>query len=99
MLTSLHSKIPEKNDIRIGAGLSLIDVSYAAAVSKSYDSNGNLTGTNYEFYKRDSFGINFILENSYDISHKFLIGLKLFTQPYFNGDINSGILLKTGLRL
>ncbi|HDO27853.1 MAG TPA: hypothetical protein ENH02_07030 [Bacteroidetes bacterium] len=38
-----------------------------------------------------------LMEDSNIFSNNFLIGLKLFTQPYTNGDINSGIILKFGL--
>jgi hypothetical protein len=53
----------------------------------------------YHFDKRTSSGINIIIEDTYSISEKYLLGLKLFTQPYFNGDLNSGILLKFGMKL
>ena len=61
--------------------------------------SGGLINTEYEFDNRNSFGLNVIIENSYLLTDKFLVGLKLFTQPYSNGDINTGAMLKIGLRI
>jgi hypothetical protein len=33
------------------------------------------------------------------LTNRVLIGLELFSQPYFNGDINSGLLFKLGLKI
>jgi len=40
-----------------------------------------------------------VLENTYVINWKYLLGIKLFIQPYLNGDINSGIMAKFGIIL
>jgi len=40
-----------------------------------------------------------IIENTFSISNELLLGIKLYSQPYFNGDINSGFLLKLGVKL
>jgi hypothetical protein len=90
-------KNDRKNDFRIGTGLGCYTISDAYQESAEY-SNGQLVDEDYKFEIRNSFGINFILENTYSITDRFLIGLKLFTQPYFNGDINTGGLLKFGVR-
>lgn len=90
-------KNDRKNDFRIGTGLGYYMISDAYLESAEY-SNGQLVDEDYKFEIRNSFGINFILENTYSITDRFLIGLKLFTQPYFNGDINTGGLLKLGVR-
>jgi hypothetical protein len=82
-------------DFRIGTGLTYYGISDAYQQSAYYE-NGVLVDVNYLFDNRNSFGFNVIIENSYLLSDKFLIGFKLFSQPYFNGDINSGILLKLG---
>ena len=80
-----------RNDFRIGTGLSYFKVS-----------DGYLQRTNgvdnYISETRTSPGVNLILENTYSIGTKTLVGLKLFSNPYFNGDINSGILFKLGLK-
>lgn len=88
----------KRNDFRVGMGLSYLKISDAYMSSASW-TNNQLIDTDYVFDLRISYGCNFIIENSYSITDKFLLGLKLYTQPYFNGDINSGILLKLGVRL
>jgi hypothetical protein len=85
-------------DFRVGTGLSYYNISVAYE-SSQYWENGVLVDTDYEFDNRNSLGFNIIIENSYLITDKFLVGLKLFTQPYNNGDINSGVMLKFGLIL
>lgn len=73
-----------KNDFRLGTGIGYLDIS---------DVSQNV------FEERNSIGFNAIIENTYTVNTRFLIGLRLFTQPYDNGDINSGVLAKVGLRL
>ena len=58
-----------------------------------------MVDTDYDFDNSNSLGFNIIIENSYLITDKFLVGLKLFTQPYNNGDINSGLMSKCGLKI
>ncbi len=87
-----------KNDLRIGTGLSLHaiqDLRQSFAVYK----NQELVYSEYTFEKWNTIGLNLIIEHAYTLNDKIIIGLKLFTQPYFNGDINSGILLKVGHKI
>lgn len=87
-----------KFDFRIGTGLSYYRVTDGYIESYQYQ-NGNLIDKDYIIRQRNSFGPNIIIENSYSFTKKFIIGLKLFSQPYQNGDINTGILLKLGYRI
>lgn len=87
-----------KNDFRLGTGLSWYTVSDVYLSSARYQ-NGQLISSGYEFDNRKSIGLNVIIENTYLLSAKYMIGIKLFTQPYQNGDINSGILLKFGTKI
>jgi hypothetical protein len=87
-----------KNDFRIGTGISYMNVSDAYLESTNYQ-NGTIVDEDYRFDNRGSIGMNIILENTYTLRDKFMLGLKLFTQPYKNGDINSGLLLKFGLKI
>ena len=87
-----------RNDFRIGTGLSIYDVTDAYEQSTTYD-NGIIVDVDHIIENRNSFGYSIIIEDSYRINEKFLIGLKLFTQPYTNGDINSGGFLKFGIIL
>jgi hypothetical protein len=83
-------------DFRVGTGLSLY------GISDIYQSDfwvNNTLYENYKFDRRSSFGFNVIIENSYLLNDKYMIGLKIFSQPYFNGDINSGMMLKLGIKL
>lgn len=85
-------------DCRIGTGLTYYGISDAYQTSVKYE-NGVLVDLDYSFDKRNSLGCNIIIENSYLLTNRVLIGLKLFSQPYLNGDINSGLLLKLGLKI
>lgn len=85
-------------DFRLGTGLTYYNISDAYRQSAYYE-DGVLIDLDYIFDQRSSFGFNIIIENSYLLTNRLLGGFKLFTQPYFNGDINSGLLLKIGLKL
>lgn len=87
-----------KNNFKIGTGLSAMKVSDFYALSITQENYGVTTG-DFVFEKRNSLGFNIIIENEYILSKKYLIGLKLFTQPYFNGDISTGGFLKFGVIL
>jgi hypothetical protein len=87
-----------KNDFRLGGGLSWYSVSDVFESSRTF-LNGQIEDIDYSLSNRTSFGFNIILEHTYSISEKHLIGFKAFTQPYLNGDMNSGIMLKVGYRL
>ena len=81
-----------KNDFRIGAGMSYYKINDFKRVSSMND-------IYYHNSNRISLGYNFIIEDSYTFKNKFIIGAKLYTQPYQNGDINSGFMIKTGLKI
>ncbi len=85
-------------DFRVGTGLTYYNISDAYESSQNWE-NGVLVDTDYEFDMRNSFGYNIIIENSFSLTNRLFVGLKLFTQSYFNGDINSGLLLKLGLKI
>ena len=87
----------KRNDFRIGTGLTYYNVSDASMRSSEYV-NGVLR-QEHVFEDRNSVGANIILENTYSITEKLRVGIKAFTQPYENGDMNSGILLKLGIKL
>lgn len=87
-----------KNDFRIGTGLSWYSVSDSYQLL-SISHNGEIVDSEHKSDKRNSLGFNAVVENTYSVTERLLLGLKLFTQPYQNGDINSGILLKFGVRI
>lgn len=76
------------NDFRLGLGISVNNVT-DAYVQSEYWENGVVVDVDHLIEKRVAFGYNIIIEDSYRFSEKFLIGFKLYTQPYTNGDINS----------
>jgi len=90
-------KNSRRNDFRIGTGFSIMNVSDSYYFAQEC-AVGIEQSSPYHYDKRNSSGFNIIIEDTYSVTDRFLIGLKLFTQPYTNGDINSGILLKCGLK-
>ena len=86
----------KKNDFRIGLGLSYMSQTDGKTIVHWYE------GTPYAYYETErfmtnEFGMNIILENTYAIKDKYLIGFKLFTQAYAHQS-NSGAYLKFGIR-
>ncbi|MEY3861379.1 MAG: hypothetical protein RIS50_1660, partial [Bacteroidota bacterium] len=73
-------------------------VSDAYATSRSYE-NGQLVAVVYGIETRNSYGINVIIEKSSMITDKLFWGAKLYSQPYFNGDINTGLTFKLGYKI
>jgi hypothetical protein len=88
----------KKNDFRIGTGLSLMNISNYYQRLAIYQ-NDVLIRSEYQTDIKNTIGYSLIMEDSYMIRDKFLIGLKLFIHPYFDGDINSGLLLKLGMKI
>jgi len=84
------------NDFRVGTGLSVMSVSdvYIGMIFTD-----GFQREIIEYDDRTTVGFNIMIENTYAINDKYLIGAKIFTQPYLNGDINSGILIKFGVRI
>ena len=86
-----------KNDFRMGSGFSLMNISESYPLEPRC--GVGLEDASTHFYEvRNPYGFNIILENTYAVSNKFLVGVKLFSQVY-SGDINSGVLLKFGVKL
>ena len=52
---------------------------------------------NYTYDKRNSYGYNLIVEYEHLLSDRFLIGLKIYNQPYTNNDLVTGGFIKLGL--
>jgi len=85
-------------DFRIGGGLSYYIVSDITAQNVGCGPFGCIANE-YDYVRRREFGYNIITEVAYQLDEKFLLGLKLYTQPYFNGDINSGLMVKFGFKI
>lgn len=84
-----------RNDFRIGIGLSYYSLSYSlfSDAGNSYDQR------DYENWNEKSIGLNVIMENTYSISSKSLIGIKFIRQWYANNYRHFAILLKYGFRI
>lgn len=72
------------NDLRVGMGFT------------NYRISDHYTIEEYEY--RKDFGYNIIIEDTYNLSDKFLIAVKLFGQFYNEGDQNIGIMFKGGFK-
>ncbi len=81
----------QKNDFRLGGGFSYYGVSDVFLPGKG--------AISYTAEKRASLGFNVIAEDTFMVSQRLMLGVKLFMQPYTNGDINSGLLFKLGVVL
>lgn len=86
-----------KNDLRIGGGTSYYGITDVYLTSAYYENNV-LIDQDFAIEMRRSWGYNIIIENIYALSNRFDIGIKLFTQSYFNGDMNTGLLFKVGVK-
>ena len=87
-----------KNDFKIGTGLSLLNISNYYRSLVIYENN-ILVRSEYRADLKNTIGLNLILEDNYLINDKFSIGLKLFIHPYSDSNINSGLLLKLGMKI
>lgn len=92
-------KNTRRNDFRVGTGVSFNNVSDVRVLSSRSNSQGEVTEIEYGFDERSSYGYNIILEDTYTVKSKYLLGFKVFTQSFFSGDINSGVLLKIGVKI
>lgn len=85
-------------DLRLGGGFTVYTIEdYYPSLIERID--GIVVDIDYAFQNRQAFGFSIIVENTIAISQKMVLGLKLFTQPYSNYDINSGVMLKLGVRI
>lgn len=80
-----------KIDLKFGTGVS---VNYV--LDKRVDWLSSFAPSPFIYESRFSIGLNMIMETTIALEDNFLFGFKGFIQPYSNGDINSGVLLKIG---
>lgn len=81
-------------DFKIGTGVSFNNV-WDKRRDIIYGTNVFILLSSHTY--RNSLGVNMIMETTFKLNDKLLLGLKGFIQPYYNGDINSGVLLKFGM--
>lgn len=85
------------NDFRIGGGFAFYNISDVYVSSIRF-----VDGEQQKYYtttEETTIGGSIIIEDTFNINGRFLIGMKAFMQPYTNGDINSGIMVKFGVKL
>ncbi len=85
------------SDFRVGGGFTVYDVSDTKVTQ--YGMIDGIEFVDIGFERRNAVGYSIIIENTIKMYERYLLGVKLFTQPYQNGDINSGIMLKLGVKL
>ena len=83
-------------DFRVGTGLTFYNVTEVYLTNRLTE-NGYVD--EYVHANRSSKGFNINIENTYMLTDKFSVGLKLFSQLYKNYDTNLGALIKFGLKI
>ena len=84
------------NDLRIGGGFAFYNIANVY-VSDIHYIDG-VEQKDYASSKETTIGGSIIIEDTFNINDRFLVGMKVFMQPYANGDINSGIMIKFGVK-
>jgi hypothetical protein len=92
-----------KNNFKVGTGLTGIYANITASQGRRTIYNRELD--TYEQKEdfisetRRQTGFSIIIENELSIGKSYLLGLKVFAQPYTNGDILTGANIKFGIKL
>jgi hypothetical protein len=82
-----------KYALKLGGGLTFLNYNGVGALVGEWI-NGQFIVDKYNITNFNKLGFNLILENSYAITKRHSIGLKMFIQSYSNYDINSGGIVK-----
>ena len=90
------SKNNGKGDFRIGTGLNYYRV-YNVFASSTTSVNGVVVDETIVRGWEKSAGAAIQMEYSRMVTSALSLGLKAYSNPYFNGDIQSGILLRAGI--
>ncbi|GAA4845100.1 hypothetical protein [Algivirga pacifica] len=85
-----------RNDFRLGIGLGVQNYVYSYIQSEEYI-NGQLIQSPV-YRDKNGLGRNIIIENTFALTQRLLLGLKLYNQFYNSGDVNTGIMLKAGVQ-
>ncbi len=83
-----------RHDFRLGAGVGYASIT-DAYVARAEFFNNHLIDEDHVFRYRHKTGVNLVLEHTYVLTRRLLLGIKLFGQTHANG----GLLLKLGVRL
>ncbi|HAA10625.1 MAG TPA: hypothetical protein DCE41_02580 [Cytophagales bacterium] len=85
-------------DFRVGGGLSYYFIKDLQPNYFSFDESDVLIRFDENSVLRHALGFNIIVETTFQLRDGFLLGTKAFTQPYLNGDINTGVMAKVGVQ-
>ena len=87
----------KRNDFRVGLGIAHYKSDYYYR-SSVWFIDGEIVDEEYTFESENAFGSSIVLENTYMITSKMMIGVKLFS--ILHGDpTNSGVLVRVGMKL
>jgi hypothetical protein len=87
-----------KHILKLGTGISFMDVTDFMEASDRWI-DGVIDRGNYTYDKRNSIGYNLIIEYEHPFSDRFLIGFKLYNQPFTNIDLVTGGFVKFGIKI
>ncbi len=85
-------------DFRFGPGLGFQKYSYSYQEWARYE-NGVLVDERFSVNKVRSFGPSLTFEGTYMLNDLYMLGAKIYTKPFFDDNIDSGIMIKFGRRL
>lgn len=85
-----------EGDFRMGTGLNYYRV-YNVYASSTTFVNGVIVDETIVRESEKSAGVTIQMEYSRMVTSVLSLGLKAYSNPYFNGDIQSGILLRAGI--
>jgi len=86
-----------RNIFNIGGGITYY--SYNKFVKRKFFSLFGYPRNGYEKYSITTTGINLFLEYFYSLNTKLTLGMKIYLQAFNSGDIATGVLFKTGLKI
>ena len=86
------------NNFKIGTGISFMNISNFYETARFFEAGAYLY-SEYAFDKYNTTGLNIILEDDYQLTNRFMIGLKVFTRMYQNGDLIIGTTVNFGVNL
>lgn len=88
-----------KRDFRIGGGICYHSISKLSEGASRYHEGIGLVEDGPKYEHRKSFGYNITIENTWDLSDRYLFGAKVYYEHYFKVDVNYGVMFKVGIRL
>ncbi len=87
----------KRNNFRIGLGIAHYKSDYYYR-SSVWFINEEVVDEEYIFKMENTFGTSIVLENTYLITSKMMLGVKLFSILH-GGPTNSGVVLRVGMKL